>query len=84
MEFDIFFLKSLLSPLIEKKDFFSIGIEKKEENFYEIKMRVSSSDMKRIIGFRGGLYRAIKVIFKYYLTVDSVNLIIDVWDEKKS
>ncbi len=79
-----FFLKPFLLPIIEKKDCFSVSVDQKEGSVYEVKVQVASSDMKRLIGFRGRLYRAIKILLKYYFKVDSVNLTIDLWDEKSA
>jgi predicted RNA-binding protein YlqC (UPF0109 family) len=80
---NILFLKSLLLPLIENKDILNIDIKEAEETFSsEVRIIVSSEDIRRIIGHRGKMYRAIKILIQYGLRKESVNVIIDLWDKK--
>jgi predicted RNA-binding protein YlqC (UPF0109 family) len=80
---NILFLKSLLLPIVEKKDILQINIKPADELFCtEVRIIVASEDMKKIIGHRGKMYRAIKILFKYALRQESINVVIDLWDNK--
>lgn len=80
---NIEFLKSLLMPIVENKNVLTIELKPADEIFCtEVRIKVASEDMKKIIGHRGKMYRAIKIIVKYALKIDAVNVIIDIWDKK--
>lgn len=77
------FLKSLLLPIVENKEMFDIEIKPADEVFCtEVRIKVASEDMKKVIGYRGKMYRAIKIIIKYALRKELVNVTIDLWDKK--
>ena len=77
------FLKSLLLPIVENKDMFHIDIKPADDVFCtEVRIRVSLDDMRKVIGHRGKTYRSIKIIIKYALRQEAVNVIIDLWDKK--
>ncbi len=71
--------------MVEKKDFLSIELRPSDEVFStEVRIKVASEDMKRIIGYRGKLYRAIKVILKYALQKESLQVVVDIWDKNSN
>jgi predicted RNA-binding protein YlqC (UPF0109 family) len=80
---DISFLKFLLLPIIDNKDALGFEFKLADEVFNaEVRIIVATEDMKKIIGHKGKLYRAIKVIIKYALKQDLVNVIVDIRDKK--
>lgn len=77
---DVSFVKFLFFSIIEHKDTFDVAVEQINAK-HEVRVKVALSDMKRIIGCRGRLYRAIKLLLKCHFKNDELNLIIDVWGE---
>jgi predicted RNA-binding protein YlqC (UPF0109 family) len=75
------FIKFILSSII--KDINNVTIScASEENRCDIKVVVALEDMKKIIQYRGKLYRAIKMIFKHYFKKEVIGLTIDVQGDK--
>ncbi len=80
---NILFLKSLLLSIVEEKNLLDVEVKPADEVFStQVRIKVSSGDMKRVIGHRGKMYRAIKVLLKYALKQDSINVIIDLWEKQ--
>jgi predicted RNA-binding protein YlqC (UPF0109 family) len=81
MNFD--FLKSLLIPIIKEKDTFSADyISGATGNIVKISLHVSSSDVKKIIGYGGRVYRSIRTILRYKFNNPSLELLVDIAQKK--
>ena len=81
---NVLFLKSVLLPLVSNKDVFDIQIQEPTEITQEtlVFIKVAAIDMKKIIGHRGKMYRAIKIVIKCALKKDNVNVTVDIWDKR--
>lgn len=80
---DLEFLKNLLLPIIKEKEIFSIDILGSEEaNKIKVSLHVSSSDIKKIIGYGGRVYRSVRTLLRYKSRNPSVELLVDIAHKK--
>jgi predicted RNA-binding protein YlqC (UPF0109 family) len=71
-------LKNLIKNFIENEELLSIDLKKNEYDVPVITIKVSHSDMRKVIGIQGKIYRAIKTLVRSSLRNDLADVIIDV------
>ncbi len=77
------FLKSLLLPIIKEKKLFSVDIVSDEEtNKIKVSLNVSGSDIKKIIGYSGRVYRSVRTLLRYKFKNASLELLVNITNKK--
>jgi len=71
-------LQNLIKNFIENEESLSIDLKKNEYDVPVVTIRVSHSDMRKVIGIQGKIYRAIKTLVRFSLRNDLADVIIDV------
>ncbi len=77
------FLKNLLLPIIKEKKFFSVDVVTVEEtNKIKVSLHVSNSDIKKIIGYGGRVYRSVRTLLRYKFQNASLELLVNIANKK--
>ena len=77
------FLKNLLLPIIKEKKLFSVDVVAFEEtNKIKVSLHVSNSDIKKIIGYGGRVYRSVKTLLRYKFQNASLELLVNIVNKK--
>lgn len=77
------FLKNLLLPIIKEKKLFSVDVVSVEEtNKIKVSLHVSASDVKKIIGYGGRVYRSVRTLLRYKFKSASLELLVNIANKK--
>lgn len=75
------FVKFIVSSVLKNGSYFDVFITNTDDK-YNVTITINTEDMKKIMQYRGKLYRAIKMLLRCYFKKDFVNIVINLQDEK--